>query len=633
MGHALPTIVVADTSCERLHDKPSQSLIISCAAFVVRTMDPQDFKSLLRQTVVFPVLLVAVLAGVLLWQIIYLNNAIAEAQRTQHLALSARQFLRYALDMETGLRGYLLTGDSAFLDPYRKAEPLMPAKIGELKAMVAGRAEYEGDIREIELLFNAWHDYAQKVIAAGPKSALANDAREAIRGKQMMDRIRAVREDLLDSLDLESAHRADAIRAVTRQTLFILLFLSAVVAAAIAGLIRRGTSNLLQSYLLHLDLERRNAADANETREWLMTTLRSMGEAVIIADQHGKVTFINPAAELLTGFRSNIALGEPLTEILMLLNENTRAPIPDLLMALDEHGEEESRVGSAALRRRDAQILSVEHSIAPIKSGKTLTGVVVILRDISERRRSEAALRSSERLSLLGRLSATIAHEIRNPLDAVMNLVYLMRTSSTLDETGRTFAVMAEEELQRIAQITHQLLAFNRESTKPVETNVSELVVGVLKMFSPKISTAGLKLRSQLEETDKVIALPGELRQVFSNLLANAIDVLPPDGVIAVKVSNAQEFGVRQRSGVRITIADNGPGIPNEVLASLFTPFFTTKGEKGTGLGLWVSRGIITKHEGTLRLRSATEGIRRGTVFSIFLPVHPGTRALHDSAA
>jgi signal transduction histidine kinase len=285
------------------------------------------------------------------------------------------------------------------------------------------------------------------------------------------------------------------------------------------------------------------------------------------------------------------------------------------------------------LRRADSHTLYVEQSIAPIVTEGIFSGVVVILRDVSERRRSEAALRSSERLSLLGRLAATIAHEIRNPLDAVMNLIYLLRTSTRIDEAGRSFVLTAEEELKRIAQITHQLLAFNRESTKPVETDVSELFDGVLKLFAPKITSAGITIRPELNETELVVALPGELRQVFSNLIANAIDVLQKGGVIAIKVSNAQEYGIRGREGVRITVADNGPGIPEAVQESLFTPFFTTKGEKGTGLGLWVSRGIVTKHEGTMQLRSATEGSRRGTVFSIFLPLRPESQALQSPAA
>lgn len=596
-------------------------------------MDPRNFKSQLSQLVVIPVVLLGVFAGALLWQITFLRSAIEDGQNTQKTETLARQFLRYALDMETGLRGYLITGRPEFLDPYKSAEPLITARLQELKQMVAGNPAYLADVRQMEIEYNEWHAFTDEMLAAGPGSKMAFDPAQNLRGKQLMDRMRSRREGLLNMLDIESAHRTDNIRFVTRQTLMILLILGVLTAVALAMFIRRVSTSLSQSYNRHLEAERRAAAETSEAREWLMTTLRSMSEAVITADRQGKIEFMNPAAEALVGCSMTEALAQPLSNVLELIDEHTREPIPELARAFSDSPDNVPTTGNAILRRFDAQILYVERSFAPIKAGDGFAGVVIILRDVSERRRSEAALRSSERLSLLGRLSATIAHEIRNPLDAVMNLIYLLRTSANIDDAGRTFAKTAEEELQRIAQITHQLLAFNRESTKPVETNVPELIEGVLKLFAPKLSTAGITIHRNFGTTRPVIALPGELRQVFSNLIANAIDVLPRGGVISVKVSPAQEHGIRNRDGVRITVADDGPGIPEDVLGSLFTPFFTTKGEKGTGLGLWVSRGIITKHEGTLQLRSSTEGPRRGTVFSIFLPLKPGSRALQSPAA
>ncbi len=596
-------------------------------------MDPRDFKSLLRQAVVIPVLLVVILASVLLWQILYLSHAVKQGQVTQETESSARQFLRYVLDMETGMRGYLLTGQSTFLEPYLHAEPLIPGKLQELKTRLSGNADYLEHARAMEVKYNEWHEFTRHMLAAGPGSKISTSKTENLRGKEIMDSMRAEREELLNLLDRESAARTAQIHRVSRQSMIVLLLLSAVVATAIALFTRRATRALTQSYIEHLDQERRSADEAMEARQWLMTTLVSMSEAVITADQRGRIAFMNPAAEALTGYSASDALERPLFEVVDLLDEDTRHPLTGLAQVFGAHVTTVHPTGNSMLRRADAQTVFVEQSIAPIKTGETLSGVVVILRDVSERRRSEAALRSSERLSLLGRLSATIAHEIRNPLDAVMNLVYLLRTSTSIDDVGRMFATTAEEELKRIAQITHQLLASNRESSKPVETNVSELFAGVLKLFAPKLSAAGISVRPELNATAPVLALPGELRQVFSNLIANAIDVLPQGGVIAVKISNSQEHGLRSREGVRVTVADNGPGIPDVVLRSLFTPFFTTKGEKGTGLGLWVSRGIITKHEGTMQLRSSTDGLRRGTAFSIFLPLRPESRALQSPAA
>jgi PAS domain S-box-containing protein len=595
-------------------------------------MDPRDFKSLLRQTVVVPVLLVALLAAVLLWQILYLGHAVKLGQQTQETESYARQFLRYALDMETGLRGYLLTGQREFLEPYHSGESQASERLELLKSRLSEDPQLVARVDRLQQRYNAWHDFAKQMLAAGPGSVMASSRQENLREKQLMDGIRSEREELLNRLDQQSNERADTIHRVTRQTLTILLLLSAMIAIAIGWLTRRAMTQLTENYVHHLEQERRNANDATEARQWLITTLRSMSEAVITADQHGRIAFMNPAAETLTGLSSADTLSLPVSEILTLQEEGSRQPIAAISRAF-EGDSSKTEIGNSLLRRIDAQTVFVEHSITPIRTGNIFSGVVVILRDVSERRRSEAALRSSERLSLLGRLSATIAHEIRNPLDAVLNLVYLLRTSSQIDDVGRSFVVTAEDELKRIAQITHQLLAFNRESTKPVTTDVSELISGVLKLFAPKLTNAGITVKSEFNATRSVIALPGELRQVFSNLIANAIDVLPRGGVIAVKVSDAQEHGLRSREGVRITVADNGPGIPDDVISSLFTPFFTTKGEKGTGLGLWVSRGIITKHEGDLQLRSMTEGARRGTVFSIFLPVRPESQALQSPAA
>ncbi len=594
-------------------------------------MDPRDFKSLLRQTVALPVLLVAILAGVLVWQIAVLKSAYDQVQETQQLENIARQFLRLVLDMETGARGYLLTGDRSFLDPYQKSEPRIPVVLEEMRNLVKGRSNYEAEVRDLAGFYGDWKQITEQLVAAGPNSAVVRDSATNLRGKQLMDQIRATRERLLNDLDSENQVRTDRIHKFFEQTMWVVMLLSAIVAIALAIFLRRSSQSLIQSYVRHLDAERRSTAESREAREWLMTTLRSMRESVITADEAGKITFMNPAAEALTGFHVEDVLSAPLAQTLSLEDELTREPLG--VLSSPGQSKEAQRTSTGILRRADAQILYVEFSISPIQAGEEFAGSVLILRDISERRRSEAALRSSERLSLLGRLSATIAHEIRNPLDAVMNLIYLIRTSSTLDDTARGFAQTAEEELQRIAQITHQLLTFNREAKQPVETDVSELVSGVVKLFSPKLSAAGIEATLELDTKRKVIALPGELRQVFSNLVANAIDVLPRGGKLVVRVSEAREHGMREREGVRITVADNGPGIPESILSSLFTPFFTTKGEKGTGLGLWVSRGIITKHEGTLRLRSATDGPNRGTVFSIFLPQRPESHALRTPAA
>lgn len=276
----------------------------------------------------------------------------------------------------------------------------------------------------------------------------------------------------------------------------------------------------------------------------------------------------------------------------------------------------------------------IDESASPILNASgNLKGIVLVFRDMTERRRAEAALRSSERLALIGRLSATIAHEIQNPLDAVTNLLYLIEQTGGLPETVGEYAHMAQEEVVRISQITRQLLSFNREALRPAPVDVSIVIENVIGLFGPKLTSSGIILRSNYGTREKVYGLPGELRQVFSNLIGNAVEATPKGGQIQVRVTDGVDWLDPSRRGVRVLVADNGSGIPRSARAGLFTPFFTTKGEKGTGLGLWVSKGIVEKHEGSMRFRSSIDGKRRGTTFAVFLPLEPSARERAGTAA
>jgi signal transduction histidine kinase len=245
---------------------------------------------------------------------------------------------------------------------------------------------------------------------------------------------------------------------------------------------------------------------------------------------------------------------------------------------------------------------------------------VVVFRDITERRRTEQTLRSSERLTLAGRLSATIAHEIRNPLDTVSNLIYLLRYEPHSSDTTSHYLELASDELARIAQITGQLLTFHREAQAPVEVNVADVLQSVLVLFAPQIRKGHVSVEERLDAVPPVRGFPGELRQAFSNLVGNALDAMPNGGRLILHLRESSLASNLERRGVRVTIVDTGAGIPAGVRRNLFAPFFTTKGEKGTGLGLWVTRGIIDKHEGTIHLSSRMQVGKSGTAFSVFLP-------------
>jgi PAS domain S-box-containing protein len=248
-------------------------------------------------------------------------------------------------------------------------------------------------------------------------------------------------------------------------------------------------------------------------------------------------------------------------------------------------------------------------------------GCVVALLDIEERRRTEEALRRSERLAATGRLAATIAHEINNPLEAITNLLFLLSSHPSLSPGVKAYADAAQSELGRVAHITKQTLTFHRSSNAPQPVNLAEVIDSVVFLYSRSMLAKNIMLHTDCRFAGQIVGFPNELRQVISNLVENAVEACPQGGKLWLRCYPDAERNNSHKPGVRIVIADNGPGIRPDHAHRVFEPFFTTKGERGTGLGLWVSHGIIVKHGGFIRLRSCCEGRRTGTVFRVFLPI------------
>ena len=241
--------------------------------------------------------------------------------------------------------------------------------------------------------------------------------------------------------------------------------------------------------------------------------------------------------------------------------------------------------------------------------------------DLTLQKRSEELLRRTEKLAVAGRLAASIAHEINNPLEAITNLLYLL-AHSQLEPEARAYLELAQTELDRVAQITVQTLRFYRRSTRASSTDMEELVGSVVSLFSSRTRQLQASILTRFRPLPRVLVHDGEVRQVLANLVGNAIDALPESGRILLRGSPATD-PVTGARGVAITVADSGSGMEPQTLARIFEPFFSTKGTTGTGLGLWVSQEIVEKHAGTLRVRSrvASSGRQPGTVFRLFLPL------------
>lgn len=234
--------------------------------------------------------------------------------------------------------------------------------------------------------------------------------------------------------------------------------------------------------------------------------------------------------------------------------------------------------------------------------------------------RAADVLRENQRLITLGRLAASITHEINNPLESITNLLYLIEQDKPENAAG--YLRLAQRELARVVQITRQTLTFSRETSTPVRVELADLIEEVLDLYSRRISDKHLRVARQYETRDQVLLLPGEMRQVLSNLISNALEASDPQGRIVIRLREARLWGAKSKErGIRLSIGDNGPGISDEVRSRLGQPFFTTKGQGGTGLGLWVTESILSRYGSTLQIQSSVGGRRHGSVFSFVLPL------------
>lgn len=240
--------------------------------------------------------------------------------------------------------------------------------------------------------------------------------------------------------------------------------------------------------------------------------------------------------------------------------------------------------------------------------------------EIVARKRAEKALIGSEKLASVGRMAAVLAHEINNPLEAVTNVLFLAQMTDGVPEEALRYLQTADAELKRIAHITRQTLGFYRESSAPITFHLATLIDSVVDLLQAKRLSTRAIIDKQCDEQLQITAFQGELRQVVSNLLMNSLDAIPQGGKVTLRAAASRGFR-GHRHCIRITISDNGQGMSGSALHKIFQPFFTTKGTVGNGLGLWVSKEIIKKHQGSIQVRSRTTGPYQGTTFSIVLPV------------
>jgi PAS domain S-box-containing protein len=368
-------------------------------------------------------------------------------------------------------------------------------------------------------------------------------------------------------------------------------------------------------------------AGLNDTLSLLDSMLANAPIGLAFVDRNCRFVRVNQIFADLTGVTISRHLGRTLPDLLPQAVAGQMEHAVQRVFASEEPVRNLELNGETGKLRRPWTWLISAYPVRTTPSSVRWVGIIAL--DASERKRSEEALRRSEKLAVTGRLAASIAHEINNPLEAVTNLLFLLRNFSGLPEAAEQYVEMADFEVRRIAEITQQTLRFYRQPTQPGRTTLGDLLDSVLSLSQGRLNALDIHVERNYETEMTLFCFAGEIRQVFANLVGNAIDAIGTGGKLVVKARRSCNWKNPAQTGLRFAIADTGCGMEPEAREHIFEAFFTTKEGTGTGLGLWVSHEIILKHHGLIHVRSRTSlhGQSSGTVFSIFIPDDPNLSA------
>ncbi len=702
-------------------------------------MTESSFRQLLLRFAYVPVVSICGVLIILGIQIGEIETRRVEGTQATYVMLQGDRVLKSALDEETGIRGYLVTHDPAFLQNYEDASDRFSGELSELRTLTSSSPSLSQQVSTITRSFMRFDAVNQQLLKGDLEQSSVASLLEDQRHE--MDTLRAEFADLISG---EHDVREKDRQGIT-ELLNELPRLGMLGGAFVAGLL------IWHGIFLFRSITRAFRQQLNEReiqRDSLETTLHSIGDAVIVSDTSGNITLMNPTAEEVTGWKSSEAIGHPLREVFRIVHETTRLPVESPADKVIRLGACVTLANHTLLIRKDGTEVPIDDSAAPIRDRKgALSGIVLVFRSVAERRQAAKALRESqerldsiystslehigilnpagqlldcnraslaivgktreevvgmyfwngpwfahtpgmpeliraaveraaagqptstelhviqasgevipfdfaltpvfdsdgkviflvpegrditqlkqaeralvqsEKLAAVGRLASSIAHEINNPLEAVTNLLYLARHLTDSPEVEEYLAT-ADHELRRVSAIANQTLRFHKQTSSPQPIHAEDMFSTVLSIYEGKLRNSNISVELLHRTKEPIVCFAGDVRQVLSNLVGNAIDAMPQGGRLLMRTNTTTDWETN-RKGIVFTVADTGNGISPEDQKKIFEAFFTTKGFGGTGLGLWVSQEVVERHEGTLRVRSSQALSHSGSVFRFFLP-------------
>jgi two-component system, cell cycle sensor histidine kinase and response regulator CckA len=584
-------------------------------------MDQAQFKRTLSRAIAWPLLVMAALVGIAVWQVGSLLAATHRIDHTNQVIALARLTQKQITDMQAGLRSYHLTHDLQFLQRYTLAHATFDTDQKGLERLTVDNPPQQQRLAQIRADYARWFAvlHQGKALPSRDYIALSRPRMDAL-SKDFTEFIAA--EESLRQVRTQAAQQGAG------RALVISLSLALLLGLFLAFINRRQLLSLSGSYECSFALVRSQAEALRASEEQLAITLRSIGDGVIATDAQGHINFLNPVAERLTGWTQAEAQGKDLPEVFAIVNEATRQTVESPVEKVLREGRVVGLVNHTLLIARDGTETPIADTGAPIRDAQgDLRGSVLVFHDVSERKRLELQLLQAQKMESVGRLAGGIAHDFNNLLTAILGYTELAELDSSAGSAVQSHLHNIHQAGERAADLTRQLLTFaRRQVIEPRVLNLNELATSLEAMLR-RLLGENIELVFVLDtDLGAVEVDPGQFTQIVVNLALNARDAMPQGGKITIETSNAtlDEAYARQHSDVvpgeyvLLAVSDTGVGMEEGIRLHIFEPFFTTKEKgRGTGLGLATVYGIVKQAGGHIWLYSEPG---EGATFKIYLP-------------